>query len=155
MRLEDAISFFDFENYDYYYHMTGKGIGNLICEEGLLVDGTNILGATNIKDTTTIEITPEMVEDVDDFIDFVQEEVNNSLLRDTSEMVIIGSPKEIDKEIVSDYDKRKDDNYYQGIIHANMIMGYINQELEFIPNENYAHGNDDFIDSFYSSEKYY
>lgn len=74
---------------------------------------------------------------------------------DTSEMVIIGSPKEIDKEIVSDYDKRKDDNYYQGIIHANMIMGYINQELEFIPNENYAYGNDDFIDSFYSSEKYY
>ena len=79
MRLEDAISFFDFENYDYYYHMTGKGIGDLTCEEGLLVDGTNILGATNIKDTTTIEITPEMVEDVDDFIDFVQEEINNSL----------------------------------------------------------------------------
>ena len=93
MKIEDTIPFFDFENYDYYYHMTGEGIGDLICEEGLLVDGTNILGATNLKDTTTKELSPEMVKNIDRFIDFVRDEVDNSLLRDTSEMVIIGSPK--------------------------------------------------------------
>lgn len=154
MRLEDAISFFDFENYDYYYHMTGKGIGDLICEDGLLVDGTNILDATNLKDTTTKEITPDMVANHDDFIQFVQGEIQNCLLRDTSEMVIIGSPKDFEKEIVSDYEQSKDEHFFQGIIYPNMIMGYYNQGLEFICNEKYAYGTDEFLDSFYDSGRY-
>ncbi len=37
MNIERLITFFGFENYDYYYHMTSKGFGDLICEEGLLV----------------------------------------------------------------------------------------------------------------------
>lgn len=154
MRIEDTFSFFDFENFDYYYHMTGDGIGDLICEEGLLVDGTNIIGAKNIKDTTTKEITPDMVANHDDFIQFVQGEIQNCLLRDTSEMVIIGSPKDFEKEIVSDYEQSKDEHFFQGIIHANMIMGYYNQGLEFICNENYAYGTDEFLDSFYDSGRY-
>ncbi|MBQ7790648.1 MAG: hypothetical protein IJ399_05235 [Bacilli bacterium] len=154
MRIEDTIPFFDFENYDYYYHMTGEGIGDLICEEGLLVDGTNIIGARNIKDTTTIEISRDMVEDPDAFEEFVSDEVNNSLLRDTSEMVIIGSPKELEKEIVHDYKKSKDEHFFQGIIHANMIMGYFNRDLEFVCNEKYAHGTDEFLDSFYDMGRY-
>lgn len=154
MNIEDTLSFFDFENYDYYYHMTGEGIGDLICEEGLLVDGTNILEATNLKDTTTKELSPEMVKNVDRFIEFVRDEVDNSLLRDTSEMVIIGSPKDFEKEIVTDYEQSKDEHFYQGIIHANMIMGYYNQELEFFCNEKYAYGTDEFLDSFYDSGRY-
>lgn len=154
MKIKDTIPFFDFENYDYYYHMTGKGIGDLICEEGLLVDGTNILDTNNLKDTTTIEITPDMVENQEDFIQFVQGEIQNSLLRDTSEMVIIGSPKDLDKETVTDYEHSKDEHFYQGIIHANMIMGYYNQGLEFVCNEKYAYGNDAFLDSFYDSGLY-
>ena len=108
MKIDDIISFFDFENYDYFYHITGKGIGDLIFQEGLLVDGTNILGAKNIKDTTTLEITPDMVSSPGDFSDFVDGEVNSHISRDTSEMIIIGSPKEYDKQIVSKYDKNKD-----------------------------------------------
>ena len=38
-----------------------------------------------------------MVKNVDRFIDFVRDEVDNSLLRDTLEMVIIGSSKEAEK----------------------------------------------------------
>ena len=154
MKIEDVIEFFDFENYDYYYHITGEGIGDLICEEGLLVDGTNIIDTKNLKDTTTIEITPDMVSDSDDFKEFVEDEISNSLLRDTSEMVIIGSPREVRKKIVVDYNQSKDEHFYQGIIHANMIMGYFNQDLEFICNEKYAHGNDAFLDSFYESGRY-
>ena len=154
MDIQDIISFFDFENYDYYYHMTGKGIGDLICEEGLLVDGTNILGATNIKDTTTIEITPDMVNDPDEFADFIDGEINNNLARDTSEMVIIGSPKEYEKEIVSQLNETINDQYFEGIINANLVMGYINQNLEFIPNENYEHGTDTFLESFYDEARY-
>lgn len=154
MRIEDTIPFFDFENYDYYYHITARGIGDLICEEGLLVDGTNILDVSNLKDTTTKEITPDMVANHDDFIQFVQGEIQNCLLRDTSEMVIIGSPKNFEKEIVTDYEQSKDEHFYQGIIHANMIMGYYNQELEFVCNEKYANGTDEFLDSFYDSGRY-
>ena len=154
MNIEDTLSFFDFENYDYYYHMTGEGIGDLICEEGLLVDGTNILDATNLKDTTTKEITPDMVANHDDFIQFVQGEIQNCLLRDTSEMVIIGSPKDFEKEIVSDYEQSKDEHFFQGIIYPNMIMGYYNQGLEFICYEKFASGTDEFLDSFYDSGRY-
>ena len=154
MRIEDTISFFDFENYDYFYHITSHGIGDLICEEGLLVDGTNILGAKNLKDTTTKELSPELVYDVDGFIDFVQGEVDNCLLRDTSEMVIIGAPKEAEKEIVFNYEQTIDDHFYKGIIYPNMVMGYFNQNLEFITNEHYAHGTDEFLDSFYDSSRY-
>lgn len=154
MKFEDTIPFFDFDNYHYFYHITGHGIGDLIFEEGLLVDGTNFLGTNNLKDTTTIEITPDMISDSDEFRQFVQNEINNILFRDTSEMIIIGSPKESNKEIVADYGQSKDENFYQGIIYPNMIMGYYNQDLEFIANERYAHGNDEFLDSFYDIGKY-
>lgn len=69
-------------------------------------------------------------------------------------MVIIGAPKETEKEIVSDYAQSKNGHFFQGIIHANMIMGYYNQELEFVCIENYAYGTDEFLDSFYASGIY-
>ena len=116
--------------------------------------GLHHMVSKNLKDTTTIEITPDMVSDSDDFKEFVEDEISNSLLRDTSEMVIIGSPREVRKKIVVDYNQSKDEHFYQGIIHANMIMGYFNQDLEFICNEKYAHGNDAFLDSFYESGRY-
>ena len=153
MKIENIISLFDFDNFDYCYHMTEKGIGDLICEEGLLVDGTNIKGVKNIKDTTTIDITPDMVSSLEDFIDFVEGEVNSNLIRDTSEMVIIGSPKGFDKKIVSDYSQTIDDHYYQGLINKNLIMGYIDDTLTFIPNENYAFGNDEFEDYLYENDR--
>ena len=148
MNLENVINFFDFKNFDYYYHITGKGIGDLISEEGLLVDGTNLIGAKNIKDTTTIEISRDMVNTIEALTEFVDTEINNSLARDTSEMIIIGSPKAFDKKIVTDYPQKIDEHLYEGLINANMIMGYFNEDLEFIPNPNYAYGTDEFIDSF-------
>ena len=148
MKLEDVIKFFDFENYHYYYHITGKGIGDLISEEGLLVDGTNLTDAQNIKDTTTIEISKNMVNTIEALTNFVDTEVNNCLARDTSEMVIIGSPKAFRKKIVTDYQQKINEHVYEGLINQNMIMGYFNKDLEFIPNQNYAYGTDEFIDSF-------
>ena len=151
MDLEKLIHFFDFENCDYYYHITGKGIGEMIIEEGLLVDGTNILDTDNLKDTTTIEITPEMVSTYEEISALVEEEIDNPLLRDTSEMVIIGSPKEAKKQIVHDYDKIKEEHYFQGIISSHNIMGYIDENHIFNPNSNYEYGNEAFESCFYDS----
>ena len=43
MNLEEFVNGLDFNNYDYFYHETGKSVGESILEEGLLVDETNIL----------------------------------------------------------------------------------------------------------------
>ena len=149
MNLEEILDFFDFENCDYYYHITGKGVSDMILEEGLLVDGTNILGTNNLKDTTTIEITPDMVATFDDLKKLVDDEINHILMRDASEMVIIGSLKEDNKRIVNNYNQNKDEHFYRGIIPSNHIMGYIDENHTFIANENYSFGNEAFEESFY------
>lgn len=118
MDFYDACELFNFENNDYFYHMTGSSVSHYIMEEGLLVDGTNIIDAQNLKDTTTIEIT--------------------------SEMVIISVPKDYKKDIVSVFRQVKNRQYFEGIIDKNNIMGYFNTKLEFTPNPNFMFGNEKF-----------
>ena len=52
MNVTDLLKMLDFEEFDYFYHETGDGVGEEIMEEGLLVEGTNILDTNNIAYTT-------------------------------------------------------------------------------------------------------
>ena len=74
-----------------------------------------------------VENTPEFINAYPKVMRLVEDEIDNPLLRDTSEMVIIGSPKEAKKRIVHDYDKIKEEHYFQGIISSHNIMGYIDE----------------------------
>lgn len=125
----DIESFFnslDFENNHYFYHVTEKGNGDSIIEKGLYVEGTNIINTNNLLFTTAIELKQEDLTDFQDFIDFLEENSFVSHFRDTTEIVFIASPKELDKKIVLGCDQIIDDTYYRGIIPSEHIVGYIN-----------------------------
>ena len=65
MELSDFLDCLDFDEFDYFYHETSRGNGERIMEEGLLVDGTNILGTNNILYTTASPLTSDMVDSFD------------------------------------------------------------------------------------------
>lgn len=144
MELVELKEMFDFEENDYLYHVTGRGLGERIMEEGLLVEGTNILNASNIIETTTLPITKEIVDNLENF---VADELKNKSFRDSSEMVILGSPKEYKKQIVDKVRTSKENMDFQGRVSDRYVMGYINQGLEFVPNENFEYGTDEFYDN--------
>ena len=55
-RIEETLNNeFDFDSNRYFYHITSKGTGKLILEEGLFLEEPAL-------NSTTIEITPEMIE---------------------------------------------------------------------------------------------
>jgi hypothetical protein len=123
--LETFYESLDFESNDYFYHITGAGNGQRIIEEGLLVDGTNILDVDNILFTTTIEIRQEEFPTYEDFESLVSENNGPSNIRDTSEMVIIVCPKEYNKRIVNNYDEYVNGTYFKGVIPSEYVLGYI------------------------------
>lgn len=132
---------FDFRENSYFYHITSEDNAEEILEEGLLVDGTNILDVDNILFTTAIEITPDMVED---FETLLSEEIHEDNRRGLSAMIIMGCPKEEVRFIVDKTPQEKDGIEYEGIIHPNNIMGYFNLEHEFIPNYLFDYGTEYF-----------
>ena len=69
MNLEEFVNGLDFNNYDYFYHETGKAVGESILEEGLPVDGTNILDVDNILFTTACPFTKDKASSLSTFID--------------------------------------------------------------------------------------
>ena len=151
MKLTELIEKLDFEEFDYFYHETSKDKSDLILQEGLLVKGTNILDTSNIIFTTTLPITKNMVQDEASFYNFLDLEKTSSSIRDVSEMVIIGAPKDYEKRIVSPYNKYKDGIYYEGIINNNFILGYIDMfDKQFKVNMNY-----EYSDELLSDRSYY
>ena len=72
MSLDNIQDIFDFDNFDYFYHETSKGDAQTIMQQGLLVDGTNIIDTNNILFTTASPITEEMVTSSQQFIDYIQ-----------------------------------------------------------------------------------
>lgn len=137
----DAKEFFeslDFDNKDYFYHITKSGIGEYIFEEGLLMAESKLI-------TTTVKITKEMIKDIDEFINREKGQAENRFdFRE--EMVIIGCDKEDTENLV-------DRNYYiskhweaeeqpKYCIPSEYIIGYINMidndyNFEVIMNPNY------------------
>lgn len=155
MKATDLKQILDFDSFDYLYHETSRGNGQPIMEQGLLVDGTNILQTNNILFTTTLPLTKEMVSDDHEFTSFLTQEKSVSKLRDVSEMVILCSPKEYDYQIVSPYnDYDHAGNYYEGIIEPSFILGVIDlKDLTFTSNPECEY-LDDFIDEdSYKSHK--
>lgn len=152
MKIPEFTQILDFDNFNYLYHETSRGTGERIMEEGLLVNGNNILNVDNILFTTTLPLTKDMVSNPDEFSLFLtQEKSTGSLFRDVSEMVIIASPKDYDNKIVSPYNAYADDeNYYQGIVESNFILGVINlEDLTFTPNLEC-----EYYDDFYDLDSY-
>ena len=145
MTISEFINSLDFDDYDYFYHVTGNGKAESIMEEGLLVNGTNILDTDNILFTTAAPIYPEDVIDENTFIkELLDGELSNSKFRDTNEMVIIGAPKEHEQDIVNEYLDYIDGEFYEGVVDSSYIMGYFNKDHEFTPNMNYQYGSNNF-----------
>lgn len=152
MKIPEFTKVLDFDNFNYLYHETSRGTGERIIEKGLLINGNNILNVDNILFTTTIPLTKDMVNDPEEFSSFLkQEKSTGSLFRDVSEMVIIVSPKDYDNNIVSPFNAYADDeNYYQGVVEPNFILGVINlEDLTFTPNLEC-----EYYDDFYDIESY-
>jgi len=148
MTIEEFIKSLNFEENDYFYHVTGSGNGETISEEGLYVDGNNILDTDNILETTTLPLTPDIASSVEQLKQYLSEELSDAGLRDTSEFVVLGAPKECMKQIVSDFCDFKDGTYYEGVIPSEYIMGYFSRNsLDFIANENFGFGTDEFFES--------
>ena len=154
MTISEFLNCLDFEENDYYYHVTGNGRSDFILEDGLLVDGTNITGTNNILYTTAAPIYPEDVVDEETFINNLLdgELANESIGRDKNEMIIIGKPKEMKSKIVSKLNDYVNGTFYEGIIENSFIMGYFNIDYEFIPNDNFQYGNDDFYEERHFSK---
>ena len=147
MTVNDFISSLDFNEYDYLYHVTGNGKAENILEEGLLVNGSNILDVDNILFTTATPLYPEDVVDEETFVnELLNGELSDSKLRDTNEMVIIGCPVDMNSNIVDDYLDYIDGVFYEGFVDTSYIMGYFNKKHEFIPNAYYQYGTDKFYE---------
>lgn len=152
MKIPEFTKILDFDNFNYLYHETYRGTGKRIMEEGLLINGNNILNVDNILFTTTLPLTKDMINDPEEFSTFLrQEKSTGSLFRDVTEMVIIASPKDYDNNIVSPYNAyAEDENYYQGIVEPSFILGVINlEDLTFTPNIEC-----EYYDDFYDIETY-
>lgn len=151
MNNNDFIMYLDEEEYNYYYHVTGCGIGQSITQNGLLINGNDVLNINNIIETTTLKLSHDDIKNINDFLN---EELGINSIRDTSEMIIIGCPKS-EIEIVSPFEDYYDENYYEGIIYPEYIMGYFSKEgNEFILNSEYQYGTDYFYESIESKKTY-
>ena len=147
MSLDNIKDIFDFNDFDYFYHETSVDNAKSIMENGLLVEGTNIIGTDNILFTTTCSINEEIASSSEAFRDYIESEFSPSDFRDVSAMVILGAGKEEDKQIVEPFESTINGKYYQGIIRPQYIVGYIDmEELEFYPNENYEY-YDELVDN--------
>lgn len=133
----------DLDHYDYFYHMTSEENAENICDEGLLVNGNNILNTNNVIYTTAVPIDDELLKEFDYIL---EDEMGKTEVRSTDACVIIGAPKEYNREIVEDYDDYHNGDYYEGIVNNSMIMGYFDLRKEFHPNENYNYATDIFDD---------
>lgn len=139
----DLLKMLNFEEFDYFYHETGAGLGREIMEEGLMVEGTNIIGTKNIAYTTVSPLLPEMVRTPRDFVVFLDNEKGSGSSRDTSEMVILCADKSLDGYLVEPYDEYHNEKKYSGIIRKGYIMGVINiDSLEFEMNEEFEFASD-------------
>lgn len=87
--MEKLMNNLNLEEYDYYYHITGKGFGQEIIEEGLYLEDY----AWN---TTMIKFSEEMVNN---FYEYCESEYKNSIDK-RQEMVIVINYKDDDANLV-------------------------------------------------------
>ena len=121
----DNLKGLDFDNMKYYYHITASGIGEKICSEGLLMADSHLW-------STTIEITRDMLDDVEKFL----LDERGEHLRDADEMVILGCYIGDENYMVRENQEQKAWNEEQMapyIIESENILGYIDLQDETLP----------------------
>lgn len=117
----------DFDSNRYFYHITSKGYGTTILENGLLLEEPDLK-------STTIEITSDMMPQIGEYIE--KEYVPNSLMK-REEMVILGIPYEDVGYVI---EKSNDKLPY--VIRNGYILGYVDLEtMEYYSNSEYEFGN--------------
>ena len=132
MELEELIFNLDFQNNRYFYHITGKGFGDEIIEEGLFLENEDLR-------STTIELPEEMINDP---ITYCESEYIDALVN-RQEMVIIGCAKSEVSYVVekSSIPKWIGDQKLEYVIPNGYILGYIDlKTLEVTYNEEYQYG---------------
>lgn len=153
MNLDEFIGTLDFDGFTYFYHETGSGVGDMIIEGGLLIEGSEgskILETKNILETTSLPFTEEIAGTTEKLIDFIRLEKSSSSFRNVSEMVIFGAPKEDVPNLVEYFGRYKDGVNYMGHVDSSYILGYIDMENQkFVSNPNYEYGDSTFIDESY------
>ena len=120
MTAEEFFRCLDFEERTYYYHITGAGVGEIICDEGLAMADSHVW-------STMIEITPDLIEDLDSFL---SGEYSSNSQRGTEEMVIIGVDKGSEGSFItkndihsnSSWTMQEDASY---LVPKANILGYI------------------------------
>ena len=125
VRALDYLKELDFDNMKYYYHITAAGIGEKICSEGLLMADRHLW-------STTIEITKDMLDDIEKFL--LDERGNH--LRAADEMVILGCNIEDENYMVRENQEQKSWNEEQMapyIIENENILGYIDLQDDTLP----------------------
>lgn len=127
----------NFNDYRYFYHITGHGIGQKIIENGLLM-------AEKEYYTTMIEITPDMISDPQKFLQ--DEKGFGQMQRD--EMVIVRIPKSKGYDFTVSLGKgnleifeSQDDIY---IVPNDYILGYFDLETEEFTFNEYVKGEEDY-----------
>lgn len=132
MTAEDLFQYFDFKHRRYFYHITENGVGEIMCEEGLLMADSHIY-------STMIEITPSLLKNGTQFIN---DEFNDSR-HNQLDMVIIAVDKGQEKWLIQDNKHgnlswNSDDgaDYY---VSPDYILGYIDlssPDYQFTSNPN-------------------
>lgn len=118
---------FDFDSNRYFYHITQKGNGRKISEEGLLLEEPRLK-------STTIEITPDMMDGIGKYIE--AEYAPNSVMK-REEMVLLGIPYDMVNYVI-----KKSGQELPYIVSNEYVLGYIELDtLEYNVNPEYGFGN--------------
>ena len=120
---------FDFNDYKYFYHITGHGVGESIIENGLLM-------AEKEYYTTMVEITPDMITEPEKFL--TDEKGFGAMERD--EMVLIRVPKSMGYDFITPLSKGATDIFEDdkdaSFVPSDFVLGYFDLDtLDFTPND--------------------
>ena len=117
--LRELIENLDLEELDYYYHITSRGYGDDIIENGLYLEESDLV-------TTTVKLPKEMLENPEEYC---ASEYSDSTTK-RHEMVIIGCSKDEGNNIIfnADIPKWLGDQELRYLIRSENILGYIDLE---------------------------
>ena len=127
--MEELIENLNLEEMNYYYHITSKGYGQEILENGLYMEENDLK-------STTIELPQEFLDNPEEYC---KSEYTNGLVK-RQEMVIIGCHKGNEEYLIEKVDIPMfiGDQKLNYLIRSENILGYIDLEtLNMIYNFEY------------------
>lgn len=121
----------DYENNYYFYHETSTGCGASICEDGLFLSGFNIINADNLLYTTAAPLTEDITKDEEQFVDFLLSEKQFSGIRQVTEIVVLGFPKDnLDFIVEPTNINFKNENTNNYVVNSQYVLGYVDLRRE-------------------------